>query len=114
MADLTGPEQPDGGESEARVEQWTDPSGAAVVKLAGEIDLSNTDTVRELIEPMLASAPERLVFEVGELQFMDSSGLALMLSAAQRAGSVVLRNPTTVVRRIVETAGLTDVLRLDD
>jgi anti-sigma B factor antagonist len=114
MAELNGPEQPDGGASEAQVERWVDPSGAAVISLAGEIDLSNMELVREQLEPTLRTAPERLIFEVGELQFMDSSGLALMLGAAQRAGSVALRNPTSVIRRIVETSGLAEVLGLDD
>jgi hypothetical protein len=39
--------------------------------------------------------------------------LALMLGAAQRVGSVALRNPRSVIRRVVETSGLAEVLGLE-
>jgi len=113
MAELTGPEDPDGGPSEARVEHWVDESGATVISLVGEIDVSNTESVRAALEPTLRRAPDRLVFDVAGLEFMDSSGLALMLGAAEQAGSVALRNATVAIRRLVESTGLAEILGLE-
>ena len=113
MAELRGPDDPDDAGSEARVEQWVDESGATVVSLVGEIDVSNMESVREQLEPTIQRAPDRLVFDLGALEFMDSSGLALMLAAAQRAGSVALRNPTPLIRRLVEATGLAEILGLE-
>jgi anti-anti-sigma factor len=81
-----------------------------VIRLSGELDLVTADSVRSALDPALAGAPERLVFEVSELEFMDSSGLALLVSAARKAGKVELRNPTLIVRRLIELTGLAEML----
>jgi anti-anti-sigma factor len=44
---------------------------------------------------------------------MDSTGIAVMVYAANKVGNVELRHASNIVRRVVEATGLTDVLRLD-
>jgi anti-anti-sigma regulatory factor len=44
---------------------------------------------------------------------MDSSGIALLIETAQRIGSISVRNPSRVIRRIIGATGLSDVLRLE-
>jgi anti-sigma B factor antagonist len=110
---LTGPEEPLEAASEAQVEQWIDESGATVVRLGGEVDLSNVAEVRGLLEPVRQARPDRLVLDLADLRFMDSSGLALLIAVAEPAGSVALRNPPMLIRRIVEGAGLAEVLRFE-
>jgi anti-anti-sigma factor len=90
-----------------------DPVGVPIITLTGEIDVSNVDSLRATIEPAVETAPERIVFDLTALEFMDSSGVALLLHAATRAGSVHLRQPSNIVRRIIEITGLTDVLHID-
>ena len=77
-----------------------------VVSIAGELDLSNADAVRSAIEDELDPATPKLVFELSELQFMDSSGIALLASLAQSVPEVELRHPTDIVRRILEITGV--------
>ncbi|HEX9066564.1 MAG TPA: STAS domain-containing protein [Streptosporangiaceae bacterium] len=77
-----------------------------VVAIAGELDLSNADAVRSAIEDELHPGTPKLVFELSELQFMDSSGIALLASLAQRVPEVELRHPTDIVRRILEITGV--------
>jgi len=55
-----------------------------VVSLSGELDLSNTERVRSQVDDALAGGSDRLVFELSGLEFMDSSGIALLAAAAQR------------------------------
>jgi len=89
-----------------------DAGGVPVIKLVGEIDLSNVDAVRAAIEPTVSSAPELVVFDLSGLDFLDSSGIALLLFAATKTGSVQLRSPSEIVRRIIEVTGLADVLHM--
>ena len=90
-----------------------DQSGTPVITLTGEIDISNVDPLRATIEPVVEQAPERVVFDLSGLDFMDSSGIALLLHVAARAGSVHLRGTSTLVRRILEVSGLSDILHID-
>ncbi len=91
----------------------SDAGGMVVIALIGEIDLSNVDRVRELMTEAVSNARERLVFELGELDFLDSSGIALLLWAAAQTEAVELRQPSDIVRRIIEVTGLTEILHMD-
>jgi len=82
----------------------------AVIRLSGELDMVSVETVRSVIEGSLAGSADRLVFEVSALDFMDSSGIALLISMTRKARAVEVRNPTAIVRRIIELTGLTDIL----
>ena len=59
---------------------------------------------------MLTADDDRLAFDVAELKFMDSSGIALLVSAARQVRQVELRHPTPIVRRLIELTGLTELL----
>ena len=85
-------------------------NGTAVVRLSGELDMVSVENVRSVIEGALASHGDRLVFEVSGLDFMDSSGIALLISMTRKVAAVEVRNPTAIVRRIIELTGLTDIL----
>jgi anti-sigma B factor antagonist len=85
-------------------------NGTVVIRLSGELDMVSSQSVRPVIEAALADQSERLVFEVSGLQFMDSSGVALLISVAKRVKGVEVRNPTATVRRIIELTGLGEVL----
>lgn len=86
--------------------------GAHVVSLAGELDSSNVDTLAAPIAALLAERPERLIFDLGELRFMDSAGIAVLVHAAAEVGPVEVRDPSPIVRRVIEVTGLTNVLRI--
>jgi anti-anti-sigma factor len=100
-------------ESNLTIEQTTDAAGHPMITLAGELDVSNAEALRRAVERVISSHPSRLVFELSDLTFMDSSGIAVMVLAANSVPAVEFRHPSTIVRRVVEATGLTDVLRLD-
>ena len=106
------PATDDAGSPVGGAEVATDANGVPIIKLTGEIDLSNADSVRAAIEPTVSSAPERIVFDLSGLDFLDSSGIALLLYVAAKSGSVQVRNPSEIVRRIIEVTGLADVLQM--
>jgi len=81
-----------------------------VIELSGELDLSNVGTLRAKLEPVVAARPRPVVFDLHNLEFMDSSGIALLLQIAAKARSVRVRQPSALVRRMIEVTGLSDVL----
>jgi anti-sigma B factor antagonist len=88
--------------------------GVPVLGLAGELDMSNTATLKAAIATAGADDGGRLVFDVSDLRFIDSAGIAVLLEAAERMGSVSLRAPAPVVRRVIEVTGLTEVLPFEE
>jgi anti-anti-sigma factor len=108
MAVLDG-DQP----ADVAIETTVDANGASIISVSGELDISNVDSLGETIEAVIAERPEQLVFDLGGLQFVDSAGIAVLVGAAAKVGVVRLRNPTPVVRRVVEITGLTEVLPIE-
>ena len=90
-----------------------DSAGVPVIELVGEIDISNADSLRAMLESVVAAQPALIVFDLGRLTFMDSSGIAFLLRVAAQSGAVHVRHPSAIVRRIIEVTGLTDVLQIE-
>jgi anti-sigma B factor antagonist len=88
-------------------------SGDPTIVLSGELDYSNADRVRAALDEVLETPPKRLLFELSGLRFMDSSGLALLLMTAAKVEAVTVVRPSTNVRRLLETTGLTDALHVE-
>jgi anti-anti-sigma factor len=84
--------------------------GVPVLALSGELDMSNTDALKAAIATSSARSAGRLVLDVRELRFIDSAGIAVLLEAAERIGTVSLRAPAPAVRRVIEVTGLTETL----
>jgi anti-sigma B factor antagonist len=110
-------EGPEARESEARESEARARSdGGAppqVVKIIGELDVSNAHRLRALLADIRTPSPT-IVVDMSELAFMDSSGLTVLLEASRRGATIVLRHPSPVVRRLVEITGLTDILHVED
>jgi anti-sigma B factor antagonist len=90
----------------------SDSEGVRVVSLAGELDSSNMERVNAALAPLLADRPERLIFDLAGLRFMDSAGIAVLIGAAAAVKTVQIRDPAPIVKRIIEVTGLSDVLRV--
>jgi len=83
-----------------------------VVTLSGELDLTSVEEVRSIVAAALDGEPDRIVFDTSALRFMDSSGIALLLWAAERVPNVELRDPSMIVQRLIELTGLGATLRV--
>ncbi len=100
-------------EGAATVEASRDASGALLVTLHGELDMASIPGVEAQIEAFIEDWPHRVVFDMAAVTFMDSSGIAMLLRAAGRVKSISVRNPTQVVRRIIECTGLANMLLIE-
>ncbi len=95
------------------LELASDPSGVPVVKLTGEIDISNAEAIGAQLAGLVGPDTRHLVVDMSGLEFMDSSGIAMILQAAARVDSLAVRDPSMVVRRIIEATGLGETLPIE-
>jgi anti-anti-sigma factor len=93
----------------ATLRATVDDKGKRVITLDGELDISNVELVESQLRPFLENggAP---IFDLSALTFMDSSGIAMLLRAAERTGSITIRKPSRVVQQIIDSAGLGEIL----
>jgi anti-sigma B factor antagonist len=89
-----------------------DEDGVPVVRITGELDLSTAETARVAMAPAVEGAPPCLVLDLSGLGFMDSTGIALMVSLTRLVGRVDLRHPSQSIRRLIEVTGLVDTFRI--
>jgi anti-anti-sigma factor len=94
------------------VEPAGDDGGDPVVRLTGEIDISNAEPIGDALDEIVGTDAKRIVVDLSELQFMDSAGIAMLLRTAARVETVEIRNPSEVIKRIIECTGLTGILRM--
>lgn len=87
---------------------------AAVVSLTGELDAHTASRLRSLLAEQLLAGPGNLVIDLSELAFIDSAGLAALISAdkgTRRAGMrLVLAAPRPPVRKVLSLTGIDAVL----
>lgn len=84
-----------------------------VISIAGELDLSNVDRLGTTIADALQPETNHITLDVSGLRFMDSSGIALLVRTQARVGSLTLRQPSAIIRRLIESTGLAEILRLE-
>ncbi len=96
-----------------QIDMHLDPTGAQVVVLSGELDSSNADSLKERLASIPPQPTQQLIFDLTDLRFMDSAGIAVLIGAAKKASSVSLRNPSPIIRRVLETTGLSNVFSIE-
>ena len=88
-----------------------------VVRVAGELDLDTAREFRARIDADLDRFGSRdLVLDFGLVSFVDSSGLGAILGryrrVTEKGGTVVLCRPVDHVRRLLDQAGVSRVIRI--
>lgn len=93
-------------------------NGTANVALSGELDLAGAQQFEARLGEAERERPDRLVIDLAELAFIDSTGLRLLLQADARARErdceLLLRGAAPTVKRVFEVTGALDVLRFED
>jgi anti-sigma B factor antagonist len=81
-----------------------------VLTVTGELDVSNVRDLRRRMDDVLDRRSGTLILDLGALVHMDSSGLAELISANQRARlsgmRLVLAFDSPGLRRTIEVRGL--------
>jgi anti-anti-sigma factor len=91
--------------------------GAARVALQGELDLASARQLEEHFASLDEQSPSRVVVDLAGLEFIDSSGLRVLLladaRACERGYEFVLLPGQEPVQRVFEMTGAFDVLRFE-
>ena len=90
-----------------------------IVKVTGDMDHHNAGTLRSAIDREIRQKPiKNLVFDLSELDFMDSSGIGLILGRYKRIkeleGNVFIAAAQPAVERIINLSGLHKIIPLYD
>ena len=82
---------------------------ACIVRLAGELDLYNAHAVREALVQACADGPERVIVDLSEVEFIDSTALGVLIEARtklENRRAFLLAAPGLETRRALEISGL--------
>jgi anti-sigma B factor antagonist len=99
--------------AELQIDTGRDEQGDPIITLSGELDIAGAGSLEESLVPVMAQSPARLTFELKDLRFMDSAGIAVLVGAAKKVDTVKLRNTSPIVQRVVELTGLSGVLSIE-
>lgn len=93
------------------------PDGA-VLRPMGDIDLSTSPILRYELSQQQQKSPDRLIIDLCEVDYMDSSGVATLIESMQVArrygGKLILCCMREKVRSIFEIARLESVFTIAD
>jgi len=67
----------------AEVDAWTS-QGVQVVRISGEVDLTNAIEVRDAISNVASADATVIVVDLSETTYLDSSGIAILFRLAER------------------------------
>jgi anti-anti-sigma factor len=90
--------------------------GSVVVRLAGELDLYNAEEVRAALTQAIESGPRRVVVDMAEVEFVDSTALGVLIEARSKLGreGLALAAPQLDTRRTRQVSGLDRHLPVHD
>jgi anti-sigma B factor antagonist len=88
-----------------------------VIFVAGDLDFHTAPDLRKEILTLFNEGVNRLVLDVSQLDFIDSSGLSVIIAGfkrfKERDGELILRSLTDRTRRVLEVSGLNNVLSFE-
>jgi anti-sigma B factor antagonist len=91
--------------------------GAVVVHLEGELDLYNAPEVRTALLELASEQPERLVVDLAEVAFVDSTALGVLIEARTTLANrqaFLLASPGPETHRALKISGLDQHLSVHD
>jgi anti-sigma B factor antagonist len=89
--------------------------GAVVVRLAGRLDLASAAEVKQRLTRAIAEGHRRLVVDLGDVTFIDSSGLGALIGGLKAArlqrGDLRIARAGEQARLVLELTTLARVLQ---
>jgi anti-sigma B factor antagonist len=87
------------------------PQGCLIAQICGELDISTAPDLREQLLAILnRQTTSRLILDLSKLEFIDSSGVAVLINTERRArllgGSIALVAPQRPVSRVLQICGV--------
>ncbi len=93
-----------------------DMGNGSLVRVSGEVDMSNSPTVRDSLMGLVKDKVPAIVVDLGAVSYMDSSGIATLVEGLQETtsygGKFRIAGLTDKVKQVFELARLTDVFEI--
>lgn len=87
-----------------------------VLKLVGELDLHESNSVREKLDSLINEKEPKILVDLSRLSYIDSSGIAIFIDAMRRVkgygGKLIFFGLHDTVRNIFEVARLDQVFTI--
>jgi anti-sigma B factor antagonist len=87
------------------------------VALDGRLDTTTAPQLEKELSNLF-DGTEKLVFDFGNLQYISSAGLRVLLSAQKKmnaqSGSMVIRNANDMVMEVFDVTGFLDILTIEE
>jgi anti-sigma B factor antagonist len=91
---------------------------ASVVSVIGELDLASSPALEEELARLAAGNAPLVIVDLSELEFMDSTGLSVLVRAHQRSEETGQRfglvNGSQQVQRLLTLTGVAERLTLEE
>lgn len=85
-----------------------------IIALSGRFTFNDNETFRSVIDEISTCAPKACVFDMKNLEFIDSAGLGMMFLASDTAQSsnvkVTMRNIQGPVQRMLEISQFNEII----
>ncbi len=91
-------------------------SGQAVIRVHGDLDLYSAPELWRATAPH-AEPGARIVIDLGDVAFMDSQGVRVLVQAAQEvgeAGRVTVRAARPPLRKVMQITGLDRIVTISE
>ncbi len=92
--------------------------GYSVLAVSGEVDVATVPRMREQLHTLVAQGDNRIVVDLDAVDFLDSTGLGVLVGALKRVrssgGDLQLICTQPRIRKVFEVTGLTKVFTIHD
>jgi anti-sigma B factor antagonist len=89
----------------------------SVVALRGELDFDEAPSFGRVLEELRADGERKVVVDLSDLTFIDSSGISVLVGAARASaaeqGMLVVAAPTPHVQRVFDIVNLSELLAIE-
>jgi anti-sigma B factor antagonist len=84
--------------------------GGVVIAVRGEVDMATAPELRTALDDAVDGGASRVVLDCRALEFLDSSGIGVLVAARKRlgdTGELVIDSPPAHVRKVLDITGVT-------
>lgn len=87
-----------------------------IANFSGRLTMDNANEARNQLKAIIESGKGRLLVDLGDLTFIDSSGCSVLISAYKsiraRQGTLVLSNLSAEIQSLIELTRLNEIFEI--
>ena len=93
-------------------------NGIVFIAIKGRLDADSSPEAEKVVKDILEGQTDRILFDLGALEYLSSAGLRVLLSATKemgrREGKIVLCALNEFVKEIFEVSGFQSLISIAD